>query len=150
MTVFTAIAEAYKDKLLEAPQIVGDRVRRGRRAALKQGWPDGIVVRLVQTRAQLAGVGYGAPKDWDTALGIEVLARGLTPEAAEDAVDELLALVYARLAGWAPSGLAVEDALSEPAIDWEAEEGEEAVSRATVIVSLTHRTNASALTAWGS
>ena len=148
MTAFVDIAEAYKDRLLEAPQIVGDRVQRGRLAALKKGWPDGIVVRLVQTSARLAGVGYASPKDWQTTLGVEVVARGPTPEAAEDAVDELLGLVYARLAGWAPAGLAVEDALSEPAISWDADEGEDVVVRATVVVALTHRTNPTALTPW--
>jgi hypothetical protein len=148
MTIFTTIAEAYKDRLLLAPQIVGDRVQRARRAALKKGWDDGIVVRQVRTAAQLAGVGMGAPKDWVTTLGVEILARGLTAEAAEDAVDALLAPVYARLAGWAPPGLSVLDALSAPAIVWDSDEGEDAVARATVVVSITHRTQPSALVAW--
>jgi hypothetical protein len=148
MTVFVDIAEAYKDRLLAAPQIVGDRVFRSRRAALKKNWADGIAVRPVRTTASLAGVGMAAPKDWETLLGVEILARGLTPEVAEDAVDALLGPVYARLAGWVPPGLAVEDAASEPAITWDTDEGEDAVARATVVVRLTHRTNASALTAW--
>jgi hypothetical protein len=149
MTVFADIAEAYKARLLEAPQIVGDRVFRSRRAPLKKGWQDGIAVRLVRAPASLAGVGMGAPKDWETTLGVEILARGLTPEAAEDAVDVLLGPVYERLAGWVPSGLSVEDAASEPAITWDTDEGEDAVARATVVIRITHRTAASALTAWG-
>jgi D-serine deaminase-like pyridoxal phosphate-dependent protein len=149
MTIFTTIAEAYKDRLLLAPQITGDRVQRGRRAALKKGWADGIVVRQVRTAAQLAGVGMAAPKDWTTQLGIEVLARGLTAEAAEDSVDTLLALVYARLAGWSPTGLSVLDALSAPSISWDSDEGEDAVAGATIVVSITHRTQPTALVAWG-
>jgi len=145
MTAFADIAEAYKDRLLEAPQIVGDRVQRGRVAALKAGWANGIVVRMVRTAAQLAGVGMGAPKDWTTTLGVEVFARSTTPEAAEDALDALVGLVYARLAGWEPPGLSVVDAMSEPAIVWSAEEGEGAVARATLVVSLIHRTQAAAL-----
>jgi len=145
VTAFADIAEAYKQRLLAVPQITGDRVQRGRQAALKAGWPDGIVVRIVRTAAQLGGVGPGVPKDWTTTLGVEVLARGATPDAAEDAVDALLGQVYERLAGWAPPGLAVEDALSEPAIQWDVDEGEGAVARATLVVTLIHRTLAAAL-----
>jgi hypothetical protein len=149
MTAFIDIADAYKARLLEAPQIVGDRVERARRAALKKGWPDGIVVRMVRTRAQLAGVGPGAPKDWETLLGVEILARGATLQAAEDAVDALLAPVYERLSGWMPPDLAVEDALSDPSVEWDSDEGEGAVARALIVIRLNHRTHASALTAWG-
>jgi hypothetical protein len=145
MTAFADIAAAYQQRLLAAPQIVGDRVYRGRVRPLKAGQSDGLVVRMVRTTARLAGVGLSAPKDWDTVLGIEVLARGDTPDAAEDAVDALLGLVYARLAGWAPAGLSVLDALSEPAVVWDVDEGDTAVARATVVVNLNHRTQASAL-----
>jgi hypothetical protein len=44
----------------------------------------------------------------------------------------------------------VEDAAAEPAINFDVDDGEESIARATVVISLTHRTNASALTAWGS
>lgn len=150
MSVFIDLAEAYKDRLLAAPQIAGDRVFRARQAALKKGWANGICLRLVSSQAQLAGVGPGAPKDWVTLLGIECCARAEPDAIAEDAVDVLLTAAYARLAGWAPAGLAVEDALAEPGIDWDTEEGEDQVCRATFLVRITHRTNASALTAWGS
>jgi hypothetical protein len=149
MSVFVDLAEAYKDRLLGAPQIVGDRVFRARQVVLKKGWADGIAVRLVRTQAQLAGVGPGAPKDWDTVLGIECAARAAADAIAEDAVDTVLAAAYARLAGWAPAGLSVEDALAEPDITWDTEEGEDQACRATFFVRVTHRTNASALTAWG-
>lgn len=148
MSVFADLAEAYKDRLLAPTQIVGDRVFRARSAALKKGWADGIAVRLVRTQAQLAGVGLGAPKDWDTVLGIECAARADAGAVAEDAVDVVLAAAYARLAGWMPAGLSVLDALAEPGITWDTEEGEDQVCRATFFVRVTHRTNASALTPW--
>jgi hypothetical protein len=154
MSVFVDLAEAYKDRLLAAPEIVGDRVFRARQAALKKGWDNGIAVRLVRTQASLAGVGMGAPKDWETVIGIECAARLSLLEmaagaVAEDAVDTVLAAAYARLAGWEPPGLSVLDALAEPGITWDTEEGEDQACRATFFVRVTHRTNASALTAWG-
>lgn len=149
MSVFVQLAEAFKARLLEAPQIAGDRVFRARQAALKAGWPNGIAIRLVRATSQLAGVGMGAPKDWETLFGIECAARAEPDGTAEDAVDVVLAAAYARLAGWAPAGLSVLDAMAEPAIAWDTEEGEDQICRAYLTVSVTHRTAASALTAWG-
>jgi hypothetical protein len=150
MSAFIAIAEAIKAKLLEAPQIVGDRVERARQASLKKGWSNGIAVRLVRTNAQLAGVGLGAPKDWDTVFGIECVARADVGGLAEDAVDPVLAAAYARLAG-AHLGLpALLDVMAEPAISWDTDEGENQICRATFVVTVTHRTAAASLTAWGS
>jgi hypothetical protein len=115
---------------------------------LKAGWADGIAIRLIRSTATLAGVGTGAPKDWETLIGIECAARAAAGALAEDAVDVVLAAAYARLAGWAPAGLAVEDALAEPAIDWDTDEGEDQICRATFAVRVVHRTAASTLTAW--
>jgi hypothetical protein len=149
-TAFVAIAESIKDKLLEAPQITADRVERGRIAELKRGWANGIVVRLVRTRGELAGVGPGAPKDWTTLYGIDIFARAATPEAAEDAVDILLAAAYARLAAYAIPGQSVEDVAPDPAIQWDTQEGEDVVCRASFVLSVVHRTAAATLTAWPS
>lgn len=149
MTAFVDIAEAIKGRLLQAPQIVGDRVERSRQAALKKGWRNGIVVRLVRTRAQLAGVGPGAPKDWGTLYGVECFARADADSVGEDAVDAVLAAAYERLAG-ATLGLpALEDVMSEPEITWDTDEGETQTCRATFIVRVSHRTTAAGLTAWG-
>jgi hypothetical protein len=146
---FVDIAEALKDKLLEAPQITADRVFRARSRALKKGHADGIVVRLVRTQSQLAGVGLGAPKDWETDYGIECMARAAPDAVAEDAVDVIVAAAYARLAGYMPPGLAVLDVFTEPSIVWDTDEGEDQICRATFVVRVTHRTQASALVAWG-
>jgi hypothetical protein len=140
VSVFIQLAEAYKTRLLVAPQITGDRVFRARSAVLKAGWADGIAIRLIRSTATLAGVGTGAPKDWETLIGIECAARAAAGALAEDAVDVVLAAAYARLAGWAPAG--------EPAIDWDTDEGEDQICRATFAVRVVHRTAASTLTAW--
>jgi hypothetical protein len=150
MAAFTDIAEAVKDKLLEAPQITGDRVERGRVAALKLAWANGIVVRLVRSKGEPAGVGPGAPVDWTTLLGVDIFARGATPEAAENAVDALLATVYARLSRLALPALSVEDVAPDPAISWDADDGEGSVCRASFVLSIVHRTAAATLTAWPS
>jgi hypothetical protein len=149
MTVFADIVEAIKDKLLEATQITGDRVERGRMAVLKKGWANGIVVRLVRSSGEPAGVGDTAPIDWTTVVGVEVLARGATPEAAENALDALVAPVFARLSRLALPALSVLDVAPDPAIQWDAEEGEDVVARASFVLSIVHRTAASGLTAWG-
>lgn len=150
MTAFIDIAEAIKAKLLEEPPIVGDRVERARQVSLKKGWANGIAVRLVRTKAQLAGVGMGAPKDWGTVFGIECAARADADGLAEDAVDAVVDAAYARLAG-ANLGLpALLDVMPEPDISWDTDEGETQICRATFVVRVTHRTAAASLTAWGS
>jgi hypothetical protein len=146
---FVDLAEAVKTALLAAPQIVGDRVERSRQAALKKGWDSGIVVRLARTQAKLAGVGMGAPKDWTTLIGVEAFARAAAGAVAEDAVDAILVPLYARLAGLSLPQLSTLDIAPEPSIDWDTEEGEDQVCRATVVLRIVHRTQASALVAWG-
>jgi hypothetical protein len=145
---FVDLSAAIANKLLEAPQIVSDRVSRSRQAALKKGWDNGIVVRLARTRADLAGVGLGAPKDWETLIGVECFARAAPGVLAEDAVDAIVVAAYARLAGLSPAGLSVLDIAAEPSIVWDTDEGEDPVCRATFVVSITHRTQAAALVAW--
>jgi hypothetical protein len=145
---FLALADAIADHLLADSSIAGDRVFRGRVRPLKKGMANGIFVRLVSSRAQLAGVGMGAPKDWETLIGVECCARAEPDEPAEDAVDAVLVAAYARLAGYAPAGLAVLDVFTEPAIDWALDDGEDQVCRASFVVQITHRTQAAALAAW--
>lgn len=149
MTAFVDIVEAIKDALLQSPQIVGDRVERARQPSMKKGWPNGIAVRLVRTRAQLAGVGLGAPKDWGTLIGVECAARAEGACLAEDAVDVVLQAAYARLAGASLGLPALLDVMPEPEITWDTDEGETQVCRATFSVRVTHRTTAAGLTAWG-
>jgi hypothetical protein len=148
-SAFIAIGEAIKNRLLEAPQMAGDRVFRGRVRAGLRDWANMIVVRLVRAPAELAGVGMGAPKDWNTTYAVEITARADGLALAEDVLDPILEAAYARLAGWAPPGLSVLDAMSEPVISWDTEEAEDQLCRATLLITVTHRTTAQALTAWG-
>jgi hypothetical protein len=148
-TAFVAIAEAIKNRLLEAPQMAGPRVFRARARAGQRDWSNMIVVRLVRSRAELAGVGLGAPKDWQTDYAVEVHARADGLALAEDVADPILEAAYERLSGWAPAGQSVLDVMPEPAVTWDTEEAEDQVCRATFILSVTHRTTASGLTAWG-
>lgn len=146
---FIDLAQAVKDALLEAPAIADGLVFRSRTRALKKGHPHGIVVRLVKTGAALAGVGLQSPKDWSTVIGLDILKRAdADTDAPEDDLDPLLTAVYARLAGRALPGLGVIDVFSEPTVEWDSDDAEEQISRATVLFQVIHRTQPEALVAW--
>ena len=148
-TAFNALSQALAARLLEAPQIVADRVDRSRTAPIPREWPSAIVVRTVSTAGQRNNVGSSSPIDWQTEYAIEIYARATADQIAEDVLDPLLAAVFDRLAGWVPPGLATFEVLPEPRIDWDVTDGQTPLVFASLRAQITHRTQAASLASWG-
>lgn len=148
-TAFAALSQALAARLLEAPQITGDRVFRDRVAPLPREFDNAIVVRQVNTAGSRAGAGLLSPIDWSTDFEIEITAKAAADEVATDAVDPLLAAVFERLAGWQPDDLSVVEVVPDPRIDWDRAEGHASMVCARIALRIVHRTEASSLTAWG-
>lgn len=95
MTAFGAIVSAIVGLLREAPA-VSAQVGRARLKPVAAQFSDAVVVRIQGGTAERFAILNG-PTDWDTTIEIDCYARSTTL-SADEAVDELLAAVWARLA----------------------------------------------------
>lgn len=96
MTVFAAIAGAFKASLLASPAVLpAEQIYKARLKPVAAQFEEAVVVRLVGGLAEEFAI-LNAPTDWDTDIEVECYARSkdLDPD---DACDELLGRVYARL-----------------------------------------------------
>lgn len=145
MTAFAALTDALRDLLLQAPAIAGGRVWRARLRPIPEEHATAVVLRLVQANSTQVVLGRGL--DWDTLIEVECYARSAVGIEPEDAVDELLAAVWARIKSNATAlgALGVMDLVPEPRIDWQTTESAQPLACATFGLRVRHRTQASNL-----
>jgi hypothetical protein len=148
-TAFLSLKDAVKALLLQAPQIVGDRVTTNKDEPVVREHSTAINVVLVRTRGQRADVASG-PVDWTTRLGIECYYRAASgDEDPTDGVDPVLKAAHERLAGQgAALAIGVEDVLPDPEIEWDVKQGDTPLASATFVVDIVHRTTGSTLVPW--
>lgn len=146
MSAFATITTAVQALLMQSPALAGGRVWRGRIKPLAQEHDTAIVIRLMQSPS--ARVTVGGSVKWQTNIAIDCLARGTIGQDPEDAVDPLLAAVYARIVGAGSLAPGVVDTGADPLIEWDIAEADTALSCATLHLRVTHLTLSTSLTAW--
>jgi hypothetical protein len=145
MTAFSDLVAAIVAKLTEAPALAGGRVYRGQAWPMPETTDSMIWVRILSSTSERTGILFG-PVDWSTAIEIEIRVRYAPDSQSPDAaVDDLIGLVYERLAAFSLQG--VEDIIPGSSIDWDHSETDVNVIGATVRADVVHRTLASQLTA---
>jgi len=146
MSAFADITDAVRDKLLEAPALAGGRVWRGRIKPLAAEHSTAIVVRILQAPAQAMLV--GGPVQWESLIAVDCMARAAVGVDPEDAVDPLLADVYARLITAGRISAGVMDTGANPAIEWDFGDADTAFATATLTLRVAHQTQPDSLAAW--
>lgn len=147
MSAHLAVQAAIVAALTSAPAAAGGNVRANTVRPLSATQSQGVVVRLLNSRSVGQTV-LGGPYDWTSTYQVECLARAAS--AAADpvaAVDGLLELVWARLAGINPLALGAIDVRLQPAIDWQVDDADVPIAAAVISLQIVHRTAANTLTA---
>lgn len=138
MTSFGAIVAAIKTAL-EAGPAVSSLVARARQRAIPADAEDAVVIRI-QGANNIERFGIlNAPTDWDTSIAIECYARSNTT-SGDDAVDQLLGKVYARLAADPTLGGLVMD-LMPTELDYDFAAAADQLSCVTLTLKVLHRTH---------
>ncbi len=94
-TAFGTIVGAI-ETLLQAATPVSSQIFRARLKPIAAQHADAVVIRIESSVPERVAI-LNAPTDWDTVISIECYARSATL-SADEAVDALLANVWAKLA----------------------------------------------------
>lgn len=147
-SAFISLAQQLEAMLALDPP-VADLVVRDRLKPLMPHQASAVVIVLDKTQGERTGPAEG-PTDWGTLFKIECHARSKANVLPSEAVDPILQAVFARLSGGAESvGLATEDLLPDPRIEWDLAEAAEGLSCAAIQVRIVHRTQSAQLVPWG-
>lgn len=138
-----ALADAVEQLLLANPPLAGGRIRRGRRVPVPAEWTSAIDVYVLRSQGEGLDMG-GAYTRWDTSIAVDILARAASNQHGEQAVDELLADTYARLAAATPPQAAVRWGV-QPAIGWEVDEADQTLALARITLRVVHLTGPASL-----
>lgn len=126
--------------------LAGGRVYRGHAFPLPLDTASQIWVQPLRTSSDRSGI-TGGPVDWATEYGVQIRVRyAPDTEAPDEAIDSLIADVYAALAGYSAAG--VQDVVPGTEILWDYADAELNVVGAQVSCTVIHRTQSSTLTAW--
>ena len=136
MTVFANIIAAVVVRLQTVPA-ASLQVYRARLKPIAEQHQDAVVVRIESSLPERFGI-LNAPTDWDTTLAIECYARSATL-TADQAVDALLAKVFAKLAADPSLGGLVMD-LNPTALEYDFAGDAEQMACATLTLKVLHRT----------
>lgn len=140
-TQFAGIVAALVVKLQAAPA-VSTQVDRARLRPVKDDQASAVVVRIAASNPERFAI-LGGPTDWDTEIAIECYARSATL-AADEAVDALLAAVWAKLAQDTTLGGLVMD-LNPTGLEYDFALGADNMACATLALRVLHRTTYSTL-----
>lgn len=144
-TAFCELTLAAKALLLQAPAMAAGNVRRGQPRPLQPGQAAAVLV--LPAVAQGQGVLTGGPRDWLTTLVVELQARAAPGQEAEDALDALLAQVYARLHRLPEFAPGVAEAVGDPRIEWDIVEADTSLATVRLAFTVQHRTQPDSLQA---
>ena len=144
VTAFSGLTAAVKDLLLQAPPVANGNVSR-RVRPLQQGQASAVVVLPVVADEQ-PGMTSG-PVDWTTTLVLELQARSQPSQDPEDALDPLLAEVFARLRLLPQVMPSAVSGLGQSRIEWDFQEADSGLVVARLAVGVEHRTAAASLVA---
>lgn len=98
-----------------------------------------VVVLSNATPQQLGGIA-GNPVDWVTEVHVKCFATA-NAISARPAANTLAAAAYARLAATPDLGLGTGVFIGEPRLEWNIEQSATRMALATLIYSVSHRTN---------
>jgi hypothetical protein len=147
-SAFISIAQALEALLKQDPP-VAEMVMRDRLKPLTPQQVSAVVISIDKAQGQRQGPAEG-PTDWGTLFKVECHARSKANVLPSEAVDAILSAVFERLSGGAESvGLATEDLLPDPRIEWDLTESAEGLSCAAIQVRIVHRTQSAQLVPWG-
>lgn len=135
-TKFAGIVAALVAKLQAAPA-VSTQVDRARLRPVKESQTTAVVVRIQASTPERFAILNG-PTDWDTEIQIECYARSATL-AADEAVDALLAAVWAKLAADTTLGGLVMD-LNPNVLEYDFAAGADNMACVTLALKVLHRT----------
>ncbi len=147
MTAFASLTAALKALLLQAPVPGDGNVWRGRLRPIPAEHQHAIVIRLASSPGTVSGIQAG-PVDWVSQIEIDLYARCTPAQDPEDALDTLLADVYARLAASPNVATGVMDLMGEPQLDWGFAEADNTLAVVTLQLRVTHRTEGLTLNPW--
>jgi hypothetical protein len=142
-SAFLSLADAVVALLSAGTPLAGGRIRLGRGMPLPSHHDSGIDVDLVSSRGQQYTLD-GQTTQWETSIGLDVMARAAAGANGAQAVDALLEAVFARLAGATPPAGAMSWAL-DPSVQWSVEEADRTLAVATLSLRVTHFTGGASL-----
>jgi hypothetical protein len=145
VSAFLDLRDLAVSALTGAPALAGGFVKPGRMFALPEERSQGIFVRLARARGATPFAG-DLRTDWETELVLHLTARAAVGGDGEDAVDELVDAVYARMAAAAPPPQS-DGWLLEPSVAFEVDEADQTIGHAELRLRLKHRTAAGSLAA---
>lgn len=143
MSAFSDVTAAIVTAL---SALAGGHVTRGYAWPMPEAVDESIVVRPISALAERNAIGSG-PVDWRTTVMVELRAR-YTPdsESADQAIDALLAAVYAALATVTATGL--QDVIPATSLQWDYSAADANVVAVSFTVDVLHRTESATLSAW--
>lgn len=137
MTAFATILGAIVTKLNAAPA-VSSQIYRARLKPIAAQHDDAVVIRIEGGAGERFAI-LGGPTDWDTTINIECYARSVTL-TADEAVDQLLGKVWARLASDTSLGGLVMY-LHQAELNYDFAAAADDMSCVTLTLKVMHRTN---------
>lgn len=144
-TAFADLTQATKALLLQPPALADGRVYRGSFRPLQQSQACSVLILPAVAQRQ-PGMTSG-PGQWTTTLVLELQARAVPEQDPEDALDPLLAAVFARLELLPQAAPGVADSMEAARIEWELQEADTSVAVARLAINVQHRTAARSLAA---
>lgn len=142
MSAFMTVQAALAAALRARPELAGVNLHINRTRALPREEQRAILLRLDVSRVLEDGV-LGVT-DWATTFELEAAARGESGADPAEAVDALLAAVWAALPQVVVVGAI--DVRADPSIDWTFEAADTPIASALLRVTVMHRTEGNTLT----
>lgn len=142
MSAFLTVQSALVAALQARPELAGVTVHRNRTRALARDEQRALLVRLDRSRwMDESPLGVS---DWETAFEVEALARADSGADPAEAVDTLLAAIWAALPQMVVVGAI--DVRADPEIDWTFDAADTPVASALLRLTVKHRTDGNTLT----
>jgi hypothetical protein len=143
-TAFNVLHSTLVAALLQAPQITGERVYKGRARPLPAEHASSINISIEALNGEQFTLGAG-PVLWEVVYAVEMRARGSATVDAADAADALLEAAYARILATAvPAG--VEGWVITPRVRHEVEEADTPIGSSMLAINVRLRTQPGTLT----
>lgn len=142
MSAFLAIQTGLRGALIAAPALAGGNVQLNRFRPIPESQSSALVLRLDQTGGQETVLGV---LDWVSSYSVECYARAAGGADPAQAVDALLADVWARLAVLDAAGIGAQQLTLTPQIDWQYDDAATALVCAVIRLTVTHSTTTETL-----
>lgn len=130
------LLDLIEAELALAPAVASGNLQRQRSRPLGAAVAQQVSLYLVRSRARPVMLGGDAPLEWQTSIGVECIARAGAGVMADEAIDDLLGTVHARITGSTALVAAGYRVHPEHDLQWDDEALDERIGACTAIYTV--------------